>query len=120
MIFFLKKKSFYIFPFIKNEYKIKMGKVYHYIDILHFNVKYNYYFVVKLKITDLNSRYIDQVLEYVNYIDKNVKIIHQNKTINIILVKRNNTFIVKCTTINVLSQEYMNQNKYIFLLKLFL
>ena len=83
------------YSFIKSEYKIKIGNNYHYIDILLFNIKYNCYVVVELKVTDLNSRHIGQVVEYVNYIDKNIKTIYQNKTIGIILVKRNNTFIIE-------------------------
>ena len=83
------------YSFIDSEYKIKTGNNYHYIDILLFNYIYNCFVVVELKVTDLNSRHIGQVMEYVNYIDKNVKTIYQNKTIGIILVKRNNTFIVE-------------------------
>ena len=88
------------YSFIKSEYKIKIGNNYHYIDILLFNYIYNCFIVVELKVTDLNSRHIGQVMEYVNYIDKNIKTIYQNKTIGIILVKRNNTFIVEYTTNN--------------------
>ena len=95
------------YSYIDSEYKIKIGDVYHYIDILLFNYIYNCFIVVELKVTKLNSRHIGQVMEYVNYINKNVKTIYQNKTIGIILVKRNNTFIVEYTTNNsIIAREY--------------
>jgi hypothetical protein len=42
-----------------------------------------------------------------NYIDKNVKGIYQDKTIGIILVKRNNKYIIEYTSDDrILSREY--------------
>ena len=38
------------FSFIDNEYKIKIGERYNYIDLLLFNIKFNCYVVVELKI----------------------------------------------------------------------
>ena len=43
-----------------------------------------------------------------NYIDKNIKGIYQDKTIGIILVKRNNEFIIEYSSHDrVLSREYL-------------
>ena len=39
------------FTFIENEYPIKLGNRYNYIDLLLFNIDYNCYVVVELKIT---------------------------------------------------------------------
>ena len=39
------------FTFIKNEYKIKLGDSYNYIDLLLFNIEYNCYVVIELKVT---------------------------------------------------------------------
>ena len=61
------------FAYIGNEYKIKIGNSYNYIDILLFNVEYNCYVVVELKITSLKKEHIGQIMIYMNYIDKNVK-----------------------------------------------
>ena len=41
------------FAFIDSEYKIKIGSDYHYIDFLLFNIEYNCYIVLELKITKL-------------------------------------------------------------------
>ena len=73
------------FCFIGSEYKIKIGERYNYIDLLLFNIKYNAYVVVELKITEFKVEYISQVQKYMNYIDKNIKEISNNKTIGIII-----------------------------------
>ena len=43
------------FTYIKNEYKIKLGNRYNYIDLFLYNIKYNCYVVVELKITELKQ-----------------------------------------------------------------
>ena len=83
------------FCFIKNEYPIKIGDRYNYIDLLLFNIKYNCYVVVELKITELNKNHLGQIQVYMNYIDKNLKKINQNKTIGIIVCYKNNEFIIE-------------------------
>ena len=61
------------FCFVGSEYKIKIGNTYNFIDLLLFNVQYNAYVVVELKITKFKAEYISQVQKYMNYIDKNIK-----------------------------------------------
>ena len=41
------------YSFIDDEYKIKIGDTYHKIDLLLFNIKYNAYVVVELKVSNL-------------------------------------------------------------------
>ena len=43
------------FCFISNEYKIKLGDNYNYIDLLLYNIKYKCYVVIELKITELKK-----------------------------------------------------------------
>ena len=87
------------FSFIGSEYKIKIGDRYNYIDLLLFNIKYNAYVVVELKITEFKVEYISQVQKYMNYIDKNVKEIFNNNTIGILICKRKNKFVIEyCST----------------------
>ena len=78
------------FCFIGSKYKIKIGDRYNYIDLLLFNIKYNAYIVVELKITEFKVEYISQVQKYMNYIDKNIKEIHNNQTIGILICKKEN------------------------------
>ena len=83
------------FSFIKSEYKIKIGNNYNYIDLLLYNVKFKCYVVVELKVTVLKKEHIGQIQVYMNYIDKNVKELTDNKTIGIIICSKNNQFIIK-------------------------
>ena len=83
------------FSYIKNEYKIKIGDYYHYIDLLLFNYIYNCFVVVELKVTELKAEYIGQIKKYMNYIDKNLRNFHQENTIGIIITKKDNQFIME-------------------------
>ena len=83
------------FSFIDSEYKIKVGDSYNYIDLLLFNYIYNCFIVVELKVTELKKEHIGQIQVYMNYIDKNTKSISHDKTIGIIIVKKDNKFILE-------------------------
>lgn len=83
------------FSFISNEYKLKMGNTYNYIDLLLYNIEFNCYVVVELKVTELKKEHIGQIEVYMNYIDKNLKTPMQNKTIGIIICKKDNRFIIE-------------------------
>ena len=95
------------FTFVENEYKIKIGNSYNYIDLLLYNIDFNCYVVVELKVTELKKEYIGQIEVYMNYIDKNLKKITQDKTIGIIICKKDNKFIMEyCSDKGILSKEY--------------
>ena len=95
------------FTFIKNEYKIKLGNTYNYIDLLLYNIKFKCYIVVELKVTELKKEHIGQIQVYMNYIDSNLKSIEENKTIGIIICKYDNKFIMEyCSDSRILSKEY--------------
>ena len=61
------------FTFVRNEYKIKIGDRYNYIDLLLFNYEFNCFVVVELKVSELKKEHIGQIEFYMNYIDKNLK-----------------------------------------------
>ena len=95
------------YSFIDTEYAIKLGDRYNYIDILLFNIEFNCYVVVELKVTELKKEHIGQIQVYMKYIDDNLKKIYHNKTIGIIIVKYNNEFIVKyCYNDNIYETTY--------------
>ena len=83
------------FSFIDSEYKIKIGDTYNYIDLLLFNIKYNSYVVIELKVTELKKEYIGQLEIYMNYINKNIKQIQHNGTIGIIICKHDNKLVLE-------------------------
>ena len=95
------------FSFIKNEYKIMLGNRYNYIDLLLYNIKYKCYVVIELKITELKKEHIGQIETYMNYIDKNIKMLDDDKTIGIIICRKDNKFIMEyCSDSRILSKEY--------------
>ena len=83
------------FSYIGSEYKIKINNTYNYIDLLLFNIKYNCYVVVELKVTEVKKEHIGQVEVYMNYIDKHIKGINNNKTIGIIVARRDNHYYIE-------------------------
>ena len=95
------------FTFVRNEYKIKIGDRYNYIDLLLFNYEFNCFVVVELKVSELKKEHIGQIEFYMNYIDKNLKNINQNKTIGIIICKKENNYIIEyCSDDRILAREY--------------
>ena len=95
------------YSFIKSEYKISDYGTNNYIDILLFNYIYNCFVVVELKVTELKKEHISQIQTYMNYIDNNLKQITQNKTIGIIITKKDNEFVM-----NYCNNEYIYQTIY--------
>lgn len=95
------------FCFIANEYRIKIGTSYNYIDLLLYNIDFNCYVVIELKISQLKKEHIGQIEIYMNYIDKHLKKDNQNTTIGIIICKKDNKYIMEyCSDNRILSKEY--------------
>ena len=95
------------FTYVGNEYKIKLGNKYNYIDLLLFNIEYNCYVVVELKIIELKKEHIGQIQVYMNYIDNTLKKITQDKTIGIIICKKDNKYVIKyCSDPRIIAKEY--------------
>ena len=95
------------FTFIDNEYKIKLGDRYNYIDLLLFNYEYNCFVIVELKVTELKKEHIGQIQVYMNYIDENLRKITQDKTIGIIICRQDNKYVIKyCSDDRVIARTY--------------
>ena len=95
------------FTFIKNEYPIKIGNTYNYIDLLLFNYEYNCFVVIELKVTELKKEHIGQIEVYMNYIDQNLRKINQDKTIGIIICKKDNKYVIEyCSDERIIAREY--------------
>ena len=96
------------FSFIENEYKIKIGDTYNYIDLLLFNYIYNCFIVIEIKVCELKKEHIGQIEVYMNYIDKHIKSINQDKTIVIIISRRDNNYYIEYSSDNrILTREYI-------------
>ena len=95
------------FSFVSNEYPIKIGNNYNYIDLLLYNIDFNCYVVVELKVTKLKKEHIGQIEVYMNYIDKNLKKSNQDKTIGIIVCKKDNEYIIEyCSDKRIIARKY--------------
>ena len=96
------------FSYIENEYKIKIGNTYNYIDLLLFNYIYNCFIVIELKVTELKKEHIGQIQIYMNYVDKNIKTINQDKTIGVIICKKDNGYYIEYSSDNrIFSKNYI-------------
>ena len=95
------------FTFIENEYPIKIGNRYNYIDMLLYNIYDNCYVVIELKINEIKKEHIGQIETYMNFIDKNLRTINQSPTIGIIVCKKKNGYLFKyVTNENIYEREY--------------
>ena len=95
------------FTFIKSEYKIKLDNRYNYIDILLFNIEFNCYVVVELKVTELKKEHIGQIELYMNYLDRHVWKNNHDKTVEIIIAKKDNKFVMEyCSSNKILRTTY--------------
>ena len=95
------------FTYVGNEYKIKLGSKYNYIDLLLYNIKYKCYVVVELKVTELKKKHTGQIMAYMNYIDKNIRTIDENHTVGIIICRQDNKYVIKyCSDDRIIAREY--------------
>ena len=84
-----------------------MGDRYNYIDLLLFNYEYNCFVVVELKVTEFKKEHIGQVQVYMNYIDNNIKKMFHDKTIGIIICKKDNKYVIEyCSDEMIIAREY--------------
>ena len=95
------------FMFASSEYKIKIGDRYNYIDFLLYNIKFNCYVVIELKVTEIKAEYIGQIKKYMNYIDKHIKEPFNDKTIGIIICKKENRYVMEyCSDEKIFTTSY--------------
>ena len=95
------------FSFIGSEYKIKIGETYNYIDLLLFNIDFNCYVVVELKVTELKKEHIGQIEVYMNYIDESLRKNNQERTIGIIICKKDNKYVIEyCSDKRIIARRY--------------
>ena len=86
------------YSYLGNEYQLKLGDRNYYIDLLLFNINYNCYIVIEMKVKEFKKEDVSQIKFYMNYIDKNIKSINHDKTIGIILCKKENQLVLEYTS----------------------
>ena len=96
------------YMFVGNEYPIKIGDRTYRIDLLLYNIEYDAYVVVELKIGELKKEHLGQVELYMNYVDKHIRKKNQNSTIGIILCHKNNKLLMKyCSDFRIIARSYV-------------
>lgn len=81
------------FALIDHQYRIKYNNKNYYIDILLFNYKLNCFFVVELKLRELRKEDKAQMEFYMQIVNKQIKERFHNKTIGIIISKKQEKLI---------------------------
>ena len=95
------------FTFYGSEVKIKIGDRYNYIDFLLFNYKFNCFVVIELKVTEIKAEYIGQITKYINYVDKHIKEVFHDKTVGVIICRKDNKYIMEyCSNPNIFVSTY--------------
>lgn len=90
----------YGFSFVGNQYKLQLGENEYFIDLLFFHRKLNSLVAVELKVGKFKPEYAGKMNFYLNILNENVKMPHENPAIGIIL----------CTDKDGLEVEYALQN----------
>lgn len=86
------------FALIDHEYKMNISNRTYKIDLLFFNYELNSFVVIEVKTSENKAKDIGQLELYVNHIDKKLKKEIHNKTIGILLVKKENKILVEYIT----------------------
>ncbi len=83
------------FTLVGNQYKLVYNNKNYFIDILLFNYKLNSFIVVELKLRELQKEDKGQIEFYMDIVDKEIKEAFHNKTIGIIISKKQDKFIAE-------------------------
>ena len=95
------------FAYVGRQIPLNVGDETIYPDLLFYHLELRCYVVVELKITELKKEHIGQIQVYMNYIDENLRKIHQEKTIDIIICKQDNKYVIKyCSDDRIIAREY--------------
>ena len=83
------------FLYAGSEYKLTYLNKNFYVDMLLFNTNLNCYIPVELKLNNTNYKDISQIQLYRKIIDDTIRKKHHNKTLGLIISKKNDNFIFK-------------------------
>ena len=86
------------FALVGHEYKIIIDNKTYHIDLLFYNYLLNAFVVIEVKTSSLKPQDIGQLEFYVGYVENNIKKNYHQKTIGVLIVKKNNKYIIEYTT----------------------
>ena len=62
---------------------------------------------MELKVTELKKEHTGQIMTYMNYIDKNVKTMEENKTVGIIICRKDNKYVIEfCSDNRIIARKF--------------
>ena len=85
------------FLFVGRQVRFTFNEEHYYVDLVFYNRLLKCFVLIDLKIGKLKHQDIGQMQMYVNYYDRKVKAIDENRTVGIILCKEANKAIVEFT-----------------------
>lgn len=83
------------FSFVGNQYKLAVNEDEFYVDLLFFNRNLQALVAIELKTGKFKPEHIGQLSFYLNVLDDQVKLAHENPTIGIILCREKNNSVVE-------------------------
>lgn len=83
------------FAFMGSEYRLNVGGVDFYIDLLLYHRSLKSLVAIELKIGDFKPEYIGQLQFYLTALDRQVKLSDENSSIGIIICKDKNRTVVE-------------------------
>lgn len=83
------------FIFIGDEYKVEVGNNDYFIDLLFFHRELSCLVAIELKIDDFKPEYLGKMNFYLEALDRDVKKIHENPSVGIILCKSKDKDVVE-------------------------
>ena len=85
------------FAYIGNQYRVNLGDEANFIDLLFFNRELQCLFAIDLKMTEFIPEFIGKMQYYLELLDTQIKLPHENPSIGIILCTSKNQLKVEST-----------------------
>ena len=85
------------FTFVARQKRISFSEKHFKIDLVFYNRILQSFVLIDLKIGELTHQDLGQLMMYVNYYDREVRLSHENKTIGLIICRMKNDAVVEYT-----------------------
>ena len=99
------------FTFIGEGYRLQVGKNDYFIDLLFFHRGLSCLVAFELKITDFKPEYLGKINFYLEALDRDVKMPHENPSVGVILCKSKDSEVVEYALSRNLSQSLVAEYK---------
>ena len=99
------------FLFIDEEYHVQVGNNDYYVDLLFYHRELQCLVAIDLKIDDFKPEYLGKMEFYLEALDRDVKKLHENPSVGIILCKNADTDVVEYSLSRSLSQAMIAEYK---------